>query len=160
MLFAGSEAYLRALESDFADAGTVLGERLLLISAGAPALPRLEKYQLPCDARFQAELGGARQSINVRILEDLLKKVSPEGLRIQSAMEVIDEMSENLEPLEKFDREPMTDAQVRDFIRKEIALNPKARHSPLLRKLRDSGFRCEQSRFKQLFLEEVARHGS
>ncbi len=159
MLFAGSESYLRALQVDLAEAGRILGDRLIVISAGSPELAGLQAHQLPCDARFQAEVGGARQSLNVRILERLLEEVSSEDLDVPHATDAICAMSENLEPLKKFDREPMTDDQVRDFINKEREANPKAKHSPLLRKLRDTGHRCEQSRFKQLFTEEAQRHG-
>ena len=159
MLFAGSEAYLRALLVDLGEAGVRLRKKLMVISAGAPPIEGIYEHQLPCDARFQGELGGARQSINVRILKSLLENVPEPDLHIDSAMEVIGKMSENLEPLKKFDRKPMTDDQLREFIRKERAANPKAKHSPLLRKLRDSGFQCEQSRFKHLFQEEARRHG-
>ena len=159
MLFAGSEAYLQALQADLGEASNLLRRRLIVISAGASRLGGLAQHQLPCDARFQGLLGGARQSINVRILKSLLESAPESDLHIDSAMEVIGKMSENLEPLKKFDRKPVTDEQVREFIRKERAANPKAKHSPLLRQLRDSGFQCEQSRFKQLFMEEANRHG-
>ena len=52
-----------------------------------------------------------------------------------------------------YDRKPLTDEEVKRFIRGKLRANPKARHSPLLRSLRESGQACEQKRFKNLFLE-------
>ncbi len=49
----------------------------------------------------------------------------------------------------------MTDDQVKDFIRKELAGMPKRPGwTPLLRELRKAGQKCEQSRFRRLY-EEV-----
>ena len=52
-------------------------------------------------------------------------------------------------------RSPMNDDEVRSFIKHEItkirSSSQKARHTPLLRKLRDQGKACEQSRFRRLF---------
>lgn len=159
MIFAGSESYLRAVQADLVEAGEVLGDRLIIISAGAAALPDLRRHQLPCDARLQAELGGAMQSLNVRILERLLAVVPANDLTVPYSTDAIQLMNDNLEPLKKFDRKPMTDDEVREFIRKARLANPKVKHSPLLRALRDSGYGCEQSRFKSLFMEGAEADG-
>jgi len=50
---------------------------------------------------------------------------------------------------------------VRSYVTSKLGENPSAKHTALLRQLRDSGRACEQSRFRRLF-EEVrgTRHGS
>jgi hypothetical protein len=50
----------------------------------------------------------------------------------------------------------VTDEQIREFIRRELSRNRVASRSLLLRKLRDSGRACEQSRFACLYREMVA----
>ncbi|WP_280502778.1 hypothetical protein, partial [Nocardia farcinica] len=49
----------------------------------------------------------------------------------------------------------MEDAEVRQFIMLHID-QPSVSATMLLRKLRDSGFSCEQGRFKKLFHETMA----
>jgi hypothetical protein len=55
--------------------------------------------------------------------------------------------------LEQFNREPLTDEAVRQYIRVAMKKNPSVRHTPLLRQLRAAGNACEQSRFRSLFQE-------
>ena len=59
-------------------------------------------------------------------------------------------------PLVQHAREAKSDQQVRDFVRTELANNPTASHTGLLRQFRDSGQACEQSRFRELFKEVQA----
>ena len=47
----------------------------------------------------------------------------------------------------------MSDDDVRHFLLSELLANSELRHTPLLRKLRDQGFACEQRRFATLFHE-------
>lgn len=60
---------------------------------------------------------------------------------------------------ERTDRRRLTDEEVRLFIRERRTAEPSARHTRLLKQLRESGAACEQSRFRALFLEETRRHG-
>src|SRR5262249_29209445 len=68
LLVAVSAAYLGALAPDLEAAAEELDEpeRLMILCAGIRDHARLRPHLLPCDARLQAELGGARQSLNVR----------------------------------------------------------------------------------------------
>ncbi len=54
-------------------------------------------------------------------------------------------------PLPVYDRRPMTDAQVRAYIRRELKREGTQAHTPLLRKLRDQGSACEYSRFSAIY---------
>ena len=160
MLFAGSEAYLGALQGDLSDAAARLGERLVVISAGAGPMGSLAAHQVPCDARFQGALGGARQSINVRILRSLIEQAPEGGIDLPSAAETLGRMSEVLPPLQKYDRVPMDDDGVRRFVRRALDSNAKAKRSPLLTQLRAAGYQCEQGRFRDLYQEEAEQYGS
>ncbi len=57
------------------------------------------------------------------------------------------------------ERRRLTDSEVRQFIRERRALEPRPKHTRLLTLLRESGYACEQSRFKALFLEEACPPG-
>ncbi len=160
LLFAASDSYLSAMGPDLTEARKVIGDRLLVISAGSQPREGLEASQLPCDGRFQTLVGGARQSINVRILKWLLEKARDISLDVDSATMLLVKAAQNLDPLPKFDRAPMTDQEVLSFIQRERDLGGDLRHTPLLRKLRDSGHRCEQKRFKAIYQLEVSEHGS
>jgi hypothetical protein len=59
---------------------------------------------------------------------------------------------------ERTERRRLTDEEVRLFIRERRTAEPRARHTRLLKLLRESGYACEQSRFRALFLEETRRH--
>jgi hypothetical protein len=50
-------------------------------------------------------------------------------------------------------RAPMTDGDVRGFIRRSLAGDPGLRPTPLLQSLRKQGKACEHSRFARLFQE-------
>jgi hypothetical protein len=60
---------------------------------------------------------------------------------------------------ERTERRRLTDEEVRLFIRERRTAEPSARHTRLLKLLRESGSACEQSRFRALFIEETRRHG-
>jgi hypothetical protein len=162
LLFAGSQTYFDALEPDLVEAASRLSnpDLLSLVSAGTKSLPGLTGNLLPCDARYQLVLGGARQSLNTRLLHMLLTK-HPTQLTARALTKSLMENEKNLKDLPTYDRTPAEDGRVTDFIRKSLKVNPKAKHTPLLRRFRDSGFRCEQSRFKSLFKTlQMESHGS
>ncbi len=60
---------------------------------------------------------------------------------------------------ERTERRRLTDEEFRLFIQERRMAEPDAKHTRLLKLLRESGCACEQSRFRALFLEETRRHG-
>ena len=50
-------------------------------------------------------------------------------------------------------RKPVSDEDVREYVRKALRENAKSRHTTLLRLYRESGYACEQKRFGRLFKE-------
>jgi hypothetical protein len=53
--------------------------------------------------------------------------------------------------LPKYNRAQLNDFEVTAFITSELSANNTCSSATLLRKLRDSGFACEQNRFKKIF---------
>jgi hypothetical protein len=154
VLVAASPAYLTAVKHDIEAAATVLGPdgHLLVFSGGSPSNGSTPPHFLRFDGRLQRRLGGSLMSLNLRVLHAVLRE------RIEldhtSVQRTLDRWSERAPKVETPDRSPMTDEEVRAFLRSELEQDAKARWSPLLRKLRDERRRaCEQTRFRALFFE-------
>lgn len=162
LLVAASPDYLRAASTDLQAAGDVLRspDRLALFSAATASLGVLQRFLVPSSARLQALLGGARQSLNVRLLKRALEDRKQSKLTAPALRAWAKELATMQPPAPEYDHTPMSDDEVRRYITSKLEQNPLAKHTALLRQLRDSGRACEQSRFRRLF-EEVrgARHG-
>jgi hypothetical protein len=148
-----SSAYFAACRADILAATEVLddADRLGIVSGGTRTDTDLAEWLLPVDARLQHALGGARQSLNVRVAAALLG-----GGRCGAAAgrAWLSKLLAEQPPLPTFAREPMTDTQVRAWIRAELRSDGDATHTRLLRELRDGGKACEQRRFADLFKAE------
>ena len=147
-----SPPYLSAARADIAAAASAAPDGAVsIISAGSRSLGELQDLLLPADARLQAALGGTRQSLNARIAAHLVESGADthEGMRDHLAS-----LLRRQPPVPVFDRLPLTDAEVRGFIRARLRGDGSATHSRLLRELRVSGRACEQGRFAALFAEE------
>src|SRR5436190_1219523 len=76
LIVAASKSYLIALRDDLIAAKAELKDspgRLIIISAGTKTCPGLDDELLPLGAETQAELGGSRMSLNVRICRHLIR---------------------------------------------------------------------------------------
>ncbi|MBI4817022.1 MAG: hypothetical protein HY791_12230 [Deltaproteobacteria bacterium] len=162
IFIAAAPTYLAPLEDDLNEAAANLSspELLFVASAGADDSGGFSRYLIPADAGLKHVLKGAMPSLNVRVLQEALGawgacEFDPPALRRH-----FDQLRKEQPVTKKLDRAPMSDDEVRAFVRAELSTNPKSKHSPLLRKLRDSGRACEQKRFGTLFAEvwkEVVR---
>jgi hypothetical protein len=156
MLVVASENYMRAISDDlrcgikhFSDP-----DQLTIVCSGARSLEGLDSNLLPSDARLQSIVGGARRSLNTRLAARILQEVRnpPKASSLRSRYaKLLNEQP----PIEKYDRQPLSDSEVKEFIRKQLRSNPRLQHSPLLRILRDSNMACEQKRFGSLYREVV-----
>jgi len=155
MLVVGSPAYIGAVSDDLVAARAELAdpERLIIISAGLTNLPPLDEHLLPCDARMQKSLGGALMSLNIRMAREVLTHNPKGDLRIGRLRTRYKALLARQPDLVSFDRAPLDDDQVRDFIRKALKVDRTLRHTPLLRSLRAIGRACEQKRFRALWYE-------
>ena len=148
-----SADYLRAGHDDvFRAAQKLAGSgQLSIISTGTGHSKDLNEYLLPGDARLQASLGGTLKALNVRTARYLLS----EGLIGHAEMaERLEMLLSKVAPQRRPERRRVTDREIRGFIRRKVAADPKAAHTRLLRQFRDENYACEQGRFAALFEEE------
>ena len=162
LLIAASANYLHAVQDDLRTARDLMDDKNLLaiMSAGTESLGDLTEHLIPSDARLQPLVGGVLRSLNVRLLRHALEtgRRNPPTLATISRRfkTLLDEAPER----PKYDRTPMSDDEVRSFVKKAIRKSGTATQTGLLRELRDSGKACEQGRFRTLFNEvRGAQHG-
>lgn len=152
LIVVASGVYLEAVEADLQKARQELADPNLLsiISAGGRLSNGLASHLVPCDARFQHTVGGARRSLNTRVARHSLctAKTLPTLPKLKRRLQA---MLEEQPELVKYERKTMSDDDVMEYIAGELSRNPKLKASPLLRKLRDSGRACEQKRFGRLY---------
>ena len=162
LIIAASKNYLDAVQDDLTAAAMKLNDlnQLAVISAGTDKLSGLPGSLIPADARLQHYVGGVRRSLNVRLARYLLEQTRRGKLSASRIRSLVEPLLEAAPALQKFDRTPMTDDEVRSFILQRMQQEDRVSHTRLLRKLRADGKACEQKRFRDLFrqVEETA-HG-
>lgn len=162
LLVIASAEYVAALAGDLAAARDALEEpeRLSIASIGGRNGSELSGSLLPGDARVQDWLGGAMQSLNARLAREVVRRNEEWTLRRPEIAEHINRELESRGEFSRPPREPRDDAEVRSFIREALEQDPGARHTPLLRRFRDKGHACEQSRFRRLYQEVTGTPGN
>jgi hypothetical protein len=148
-----SAVYLRALLPDLIGARNALTNpgKLCIVSTGSGEIPELGNSLLPLDARFENKLGGARTTLNNRLLGHIAESFTLRELRADKLACALAKEAAELEPIRTFNREKMSDERVIKLIRTDLVLAPDTSASALLRKYRDCGLACEQKRFGRLF---------
>ena len=148
-----SKVYLNAIAKDVKTLVETLRdpERLSIFSAGTSSLPGLDDHLVPIDARLQTIAGGARRSLNIRLARKALLELRKTGPTLPALKRKFKKLLTQHPPLATYHRIPMTDEEVKRFIKFAIREDPQKRFSPLLRELRDSGHACEHRRFASLF---------
>lgn len=141
ILIVASPAYVSAMHDDILSALELMNGQLIIITSSAAGIPLLEPYVVNSTARLQASLGGSLRSLHARAAREILGAFDPKRARRHLAR------YENERPF--IARQKSTDAQVRAFIKRSMARS----YSTALRELRAAGSACEQSRFRDLFLE-------
>lgn len=154
VLVVASANYLKAIAGDLRASLSVFRDpcQLSIICGGVRSIEGLGRNLIPCDARLQSLVGGARRSLNTRFaakilfesrsppLAPVLQKYSMKTLSSQPA-------------IVKYNRRQMTNAEVKRFVRKLLRENQGMSPSPMLRTLRESNCACEQKRFSTLYKE-------
>ena len=159
LLVVASREYLLAVEDDLKEAGKELKNPnlLMVVSAGTRQLGSLSANLLPCDARLQTCLGGARVSLNARITRRLIGGTRVRSMDVSSAKRYLWELLRLQPAIIPPSRLRATDNQVVRFIKREITRRGITSRSRLLRMFRESGRACEQSRFAALYTTAVGR---
>lgn len=156
LVVVASRDYLVATQCDLKYASKALQDpSLLTVLSGAPSDNTDESIDhVKTDARLQGAIGGARQSLNIRVLRHLLAEWPLEVPVLRyHVRDRLQELIAGQPMLRRYDHVPMTDTEVREWVRQALRADPRASKSQLLRKLRDSERACEQARFGGLFLE-------
>lgn len=158
VVIVGSDLYVDAMEDDLIGSREALPhpDQLIVVSSRPRRTTALSANWIETNARLRQGLGGAVGSLNVRVARHILRELEPDDFSANSARELIAGLLREASALPIYDRRPCTDAEVMAFIRNAMKHDATVCHSPLLRKLRSSGFQCEQGRFRGLF-ESVSR---
>lgn len=162
LIIAASKNYLTAVYDDLLEARNELNDSNLLsiISAGTEQLEELSGNLVPADARLQHYVGGVRRSLNIRLVRHAMDEMKRGNFTLNRLCGLFAEMLDAAPALVKYDRAPLSDAAIRQYVRFNVGKRPHISHTPLLRELRASGRACEQKRFRQLFQEvKEAMHG-
>jgi hypothetical protein len=157
ILVVASPSYVAALEDDLRHAaGDLHGpDQLIIISTPSPlATGALAPHWIPSSAHLQAQLGGARLSLHARVARDILQRAQSNAnfLDAPRVQKYYDQLIQRSAPPKRYERTPMTDDEVQQFIVRTLRTEALS-CSATLRRLRDSGRACEQQRFKRLFTE-------
>jgi hypothetical protein len=148
-----SATYLRVVKQDLLAARCALEspENLIVISAGTRPSAALGKSLLPIEGRFENLVGGARATLNARMLRYTIKNREKLGSNAADIALSLEKISEDLGAVRRFERQKLDDTDVCDFIRDLLAVSPKPSASAFLTALRSKGGACEQKRFRELF---------
>jgi hypothetical protein len=151
-----SDAYFTAIGDDLKRARKNLrsSDTLCIISAGTENADGLTENMLPCDARLQQVVGGSLISLNVRIARKILLEAKDCPIQASVLSGRYGEFLSSLGvDVMKRDRKRLNDPEIREYISNQLKADPGIKPSPLLQRLRDEGFACEQSRFSSIYRE-------
>lgn len=155
-----SPDYVRAMQRDLLTARDLLGQpqRLIVVSNGTKlSSSPLAEQLVPVDARARSVVGGTMQGLNARVALRLFEDLADEPLTAPALQTLYEAMTRDAKKPQRPKGEPMTDDQVIAFIKAELAADPDAKQTRLLRKLRDSKRSCEQARFRGLYKQVTGR---
>lgn len=162
LVLAASANYLKAVQDDLRSARNLLNapQQLILFSAGTEELGDLTEHLVDCNARLQPLVGGILRSLNVRVLRHYLSTLGRRNVTLQDAQKMLKGWLDQAPERPKYDRESVTDDEVRSFVSSAFTTGKRVSRTGLLQQFRQSGRACEQNRFKALFSEvEAALHG-
>jgi len=166
LLISLSESYASALSADIDAAAARLGDRVGIMSIGSNSDTRsagpatLVAPTIPGDARLKPVVGGAMQSLNVRLTRRIVQEAQRWFPSFSDLANLTTSWMEAAPPRVAFDRVKLNDEALRQFIEEGLKVNPESAHTALLRALRDSGRACEQARFRALFQEVKDARGA
>lgn len=149
-----SEAYLRACADDLRQAADCLAdrERLTIIGPGGRCR-EIDDLIVPVTAALRPVVGGSLQALNIRAAAYLLN-AARDNLSYTNLRKLTDQATTAAppDPSRRSGGQKLSDEAVRRYIRGHLADGTSTATS-LLRRLRQSGQSCEQSRFGALFAE-------
>lgn len=129
-------------------------EKLMVFGSGA-AVPGLEDHWVRVDGRLRLALGGSMSSTSVRTAAAMLREVDEASSTVAAARSFVANLGARTGELPSLERRRMSDGQILGWIGELLQFEPGMTKTVALRRFRDQGNACEQSRFSRLFAEAV-----
>ena len=146
LLLVLSEQYSRVLAPEI----LLLANREdVLVIGGSQELPK--HMRLPADRGLLSTFGGTATSLNARTAVAWLERLESPTLVSDEARASWASWAAKVRRADVYDRQPLSDQGVVDFIRHLREREPTMSKTRALRHLRDSGLACEQRRFGHLY---------
>ncbi|WP_209716569.1 hypothetical protein [Marmoricola sp. OAE513] len=145
MLWVLSKSYADVIARDLLERTTVAP----LVFGGTDEIPT--DIRVPSNRALRRTLGGTATSLNVRMAIQWLGLAAKSGLTSTQTRERWEEWSAGAEQADVYDRVPLSDTAILDFIRALRRADNRLTKTRALRQLRDAGHACEQRRFGALF---------
>jgi hypothetical protein len=148
-----SPDYYRALSEDLlATRGQIADpDRLIILTSDDRSQADLARNTIKVDARLQNYVGGARSSLGVRTARAVLQELTGHSVTLESFRDAMARLLDRHGVVQTYDRKPLTNEQLADYIHAELAQEASISSTRLLEKLRTSGRACERKRFHRLF---------
>lgn len=146
-----SDTYAAAMAEDVTP---FQGRSDVVIFGGSRDVP--DHLRIPSDRRLRSALGGTAGSLNLRTAIAWVEGLSGRDWRgCRESPEWRAWVDEKSSAPETYDRTPVADVDVINFIRDLRRIQPGITKSRALRTFRDAGLACEQKRFSGLFATAV-----
>ena len=99
-------------------------DRFAILCSGVREFGALSPYLLPSDARLQSKVGGALASLNIRVARHLIDNTTPREWSRKNLRALLAAWLEDQPARVSYDREPMSDEEVRREIWQALKSDP------------------------------------
>lgn len=151
MLWVLSESYARVIATDLLERSATDD---LLVFGGSAEVPA--EHRVPSNRALRSHLGGTATSLNLRMASRWIEIAGTRDVFAEGMRDFWDAWCTGVEQHDRYDRTPVTDGAVLDFIRALRRTEPTLTKTRALRQFRDAGLACEQRRFGALFVQAGA----
>jgi hypothetical protein len=161
LMVVASLDYVAAIEADLMRAIELARDpdRIVVLSTSdKSARSVLADHVIPSNARLQRRVGGARISLHVRVARKILQELEKWDFSAVGLRERYKRLLAKSAPIPIVRRVRLSDEEVGRFIDAELRTTRDVSCTNALRRLRDRGHACEQSRFKALFCRAIKSH--
>ena len=145
--------YLTASAPELVEVSSDLGHgRLLVFGSGGPEAG-LESAWVRVPGQLRLRFGGSMSSTGVRVASAIVDEVAKSGeFGADEVRSLVASWCGATSPLPRFERKKLSDRDVELWIASDLEAHSGAvNKSAALRRFRDDGFACEQSRFGRLY---------
>jgi len=153
LLVCAGPDYVDAAADDLRAAHKALGDEQLVIVGSGDCPEGLGDVWVRSPGQLRMRLGGSMSSTGVRLARAMIEALGPkEWMSARQARDFTTTMLKHTAPLPRFDRDRLSDDDVLAWIRGDASAHPGSiSKTAALRRLRDEGRACEQSRFGRLY---------